>query len=65
MEKVTVEVLMRDTKSVIWRWILFIAAALMALGSVLWKGLKWIAIRTLGFALDMWALLVWIGGDFL
>lgn len=65
MEKVTVEVLMRDTMSVIRRWILFIAVALLALGSVLWKGLKWIAIRTLDFVLDMWALLVWIGGDFL
>lgn len=65
MEKITVEVLMKDTMSVIRRWLMFIAAVLITLGSVLWKGLKWIAIRTLDFALDMWALLVWIGGDFL
>lgn len=65
MEKITVEVLMRDTMSVIRRWILFIAAALMTLGSVLWSGLKWIGIHVLDLALDMWALLVWIGGDFL
>lgn len=65
MEKITVKTLMKDTKSVIWRWMIFIAAALIALGSVLWQGLKWIGIHTLDFLLDMWALLVWIGGDFL
>lgn len=65
MEKITIEVLMKDTKSVIWRWMIFIASVFMALGSVLWSGLKWIGIHVLDLALDMWALLVWIGGDFL